>query len=477
MEGPVMVDRDIQKLLGGYATGTLTEAERRRLFEFAMHDQELFDALTDEQALKEILDDPQCRQRLLRALKLREQQPAGHLLGALVQWLRHPANLATTGGLVAGILAVWILIAVQKEPAVTPLEEEQSARLLETREDTETTPLHETAKDLIRSSDVGQKVERADEVVLEKSVSSGHPRDQLASRASPAAPEPAVRRDRKMAPASAPSVATGASVLQGQPRWLTSHNRPVKAGPARHWFYGRVAPASMMKGRRQPEPLQQKGPEEAAGPAIPPVGMGGARTAGAVKPLGLRFSVEKQDQKNEFIETNPEGPFQPSDALRLTLEANEPGFLYVFRLEPRGEWRWISHSGAGDKEGKGSGVEVLSGIRYIIPGTGVLPLYGTATVNKMMVIYSRQPRPELQVFDPAVRELEQRDDGPSADLESLLSRARIETSARPLFVEPVQPDTPKGSQERAVYIVNPEATREAVIAVELTLPSGERPSE
>jgi hypothetical protein len=59
---------DIRKLMGGYATGSLTEAERKLLFEAALDDQELFDELAREQALKEILDAPGAKQRLIAVL-------------------------------------------------------------------------------------------------------------------------------------------------------------------------------------------------------------------------------------------------------------------------------------------------------------------------------------------------------------------------------------------------------------------------
>ena len=59
---------DIRKLVGGYATGTLTDAERKALFEAAMEDQTLFDAIADEGVLKEVLDDPRARAYLLEAL-------------------------------------------------------------------------------------------------------------------------------------------------------------------------------------------------------------------------------------------------------------------------------------------------------------------------------------------------------------------------------------------------------------------------
>ena len=63
-----MKREDIRKLLGGYATGTLTEEERQALFEAALEDQELFDALAKEQPLRDLLEDPAARAQLLAAL-------------------------------------------------------------------------------------------------------------------------------------------------------------------------------------------------------------------------------------------------------------------------------------------------------------------------------------------------------------------------------------------------------------------------
>jgi hypothetical protein len=64
-----LVTRDeIQKLMSGYATGSLTENERKQLFEAALEDQDLFDQLAHEQALKELIDQPGARDRLIAAL-------------------------------------------------------------------------------------------------------------------------------------------------------------------------------------------------------------------------------------------------------------------------------------------------------------------------------------------------------------------------------------------------------------------------
>jgi len=67
---------DAHKLLGGYATGTLTPEEQQALFAAALEDQELFDALAREQALREVLGDPAARAQLLAAL---DEAPASWL--------------------------------------------------------------------------------------------------------------------------------------------------------------------------------------------------------------------------------------------------------------------------------------------------------------------------------------------------------------------------------------------------------------
>ena len=64
-----MTPLEVRKLVGGYATGSLSDAERQLLFEAALEDQELFDELMGEHALKELLEEPGARARLLAALE------------------------------------------------------------------------------------------------------------------------------------------------------------------------------------------------------------------------------------------------------------------------------------------------------------------------------------------------------------------------------------------------------------------------
>jgi hypothetical protein len=63
-----MKREDVEKLLGGYAAGTLTAEEREALFGAALEDQELFEALAREEPLRELLEDPAARSHLLAGL-------------------------------------------------------------------------------------------------------------------------------------------------------------------------------------------------------------------------------------------------------------------------------------------------------------------------------------------------------------------------------------------------------------------------
>jgi len=59
---------DAEKLLGGYAAGTLTAEERQALFSAALEDQQLYDALVREVPLRDLLADPAARANLLATL-------------------------------------------------------------------------------------------------------------------------------------------------------------------------------------------------------------------------------------------------------------------------------------------------------------------------------------------------------------------------------------------------------------------------
>jgi hypothetical protein len=117
---------EAEKLLGGYATGTLTEAERKRLFTAALERQDLFDALLDEEALRELLCDPEAKAQLLAALA-----PAPPKVIPL--W-RHPGLLGAAASLmVASLAGLAYLRSPREVPPMTRQEATKAVPPGETR--------------------------------------------------------------------------------------------------------------------------------------------------------------------------------------------------------------------------------------------------------------------------------------------------------------------------------------------------------
>lgn len=103
-----MNPREAERLLGGYATGTLAESERSALFAAALEDQALFDALADEEALRELLADPAARAKLLAALEPKA-----------VPFWRRPGAVTLAASLVAAV-GVGILLKHMKPEQALP---------------------------------------------------------------------------------------------------------------------------------------------------------------------------------------------------------------------------------------------------------------------------------------------------------------------------------------------------------------------
>jgi hypothetical protein len=94
--------RDPKRLLGGYATDSLTEEERSELLRAALDDQELFDAVLENEGLRELLESPGARNELLAAL---ERPTAWERVRA---WFGRPA---TFGHLATAVAVLVVAVA------------------------------------------------------------------------------------------------------------------------------------------------------------------------------------------------------------------------------------------------------------------------------------------------------------------------------------------------------------------------------
>ena len=149
-----------RKLLGGYATGSLTEAERALLFEAAVDDQELFDELAREQSLKEILDEPGARERLIAALSKPEPEA--------VAWWRKPLVWPAVGAVAIGVAIVsWVvhrppqpsqIALVEPKPATAPVRDEVKESRVDSAPAPKTAPAEHLTK--ARPAQPGENAKR-----------------------------------------------------------------------------------------------------------------------------------------------------------------------------------------------------------------------------------------------------------------------------------------------------------------------------
>jgi len=142
-----MTHEEIRKLLGGYATNTLTESERNALFEAALDDQELFNALQQEQALKNLLDDPAARAEVRQAL----EQPSGRVrtAGRMRWWAFGGATSAVAA---AAILFVIFHAGINERPTQLALSEKAPSPVAPEASDQKTAPVPTPAEPLQRKA-------------------------------------------------------------------------------------------------------------------------------------------------------------------------------------------------------------------------------------------------------------------------------------------------------------------------------------
>lgn len=123
-----MPSDDILDLIGRYATGSLTAEEQKRLFDAALDDQELFEQLVREQDMKQLLDQPGARDRMIRALEP-PRRKTGWIFGvaatvalsvALVAFLLRPAPKPAEQVAVAKIPAPTEIAQPEPKAAAVP---------------------------------------------------------------------------------------------------------------------------------------------------------------------------------------------------------------------------------------------------------------------------------------------------------------------------------------------------------------------
>jgi hypothetical protein len=273
---------EAERLLGGYATGTLTEAERKALFAAALAGQELFDTLADEEALRELLSDPLVRRRLLDALA----GPTASLFERVLAWWRRPVAWGVAGSVAVAVLLVVVLVPIYRPVAKPP---------------------------------AVQMVAQAPVEMAKKM--------EPAAPAAPRAAAPVPRRARVAAPAAAEPAAEQKLAERVEEKPAEAEAKPKLEVAAR---------------ARADEPAPA--PSAAPSQELAKGGVVGGVVGGvlAEQAAGLRYTILKRGPDGQYAEVDPDTVFERGDNIRLRVEANQNGHVQLLRQDAAGAWKMIA---------------------------------------------------------------------------------------------------------------------------------------
>lgn len=195
--------------------------------------------------------------------------------------------------------------------------------------------------------------------------------------------------------------------------------------------------------------------------------------------IGLRYALLLRDSEGHYNEVSPNAIFHSGDHLRLSVMANQPGYLYVIQQGSSGAWTSIYPKRPPEDSAPTNKIE--AGQIYQIPGgKGMFRFDQTPGQEKLFLILSRERIADLEGAIDSLKKNGQPTSTPAPPATPAASGELIEASnhipdafvqqlaSRDLTLEDeetvdqpkgVQPGTPSASQsaspqaEKAVYVV------------------------
>jgi len=201
------------------------------------------------------------------------------------------------------------------------------------------------------------------------------------------------------------------------------------------------------------------------------------RPQGPRPALGLRYTILKKSGDHP-VEVGADTVFHAGDRIRLAVEANDDGYLYVVNQGSSGTWKLLFPS----PEIKDGDNRIQKRIRYEIPSGYTFTFDEQAGEEKLFIVLSRQPEPDLEGLmyslgnaakdKPAIEK-------PGVEKPKMLLASaafgddvigRLRNSyARDLIVEKVDDEQAGPKQEKAVYAVNPTGSADSRVVADVTL--------
>jgi hypothetical protein len=195
-------------------------------------------------------------------------------------------------------------------------------------------------------------------------------------------------------------------------------------------------------------------------------------------PLGLRYSILKKESSGS-IEVDPDTVFRSGDRIRLRVDVNTAGYLYIINRGTSGNWNPLFPSA---KIANGDN-RVHKETQYEIPPGYVFTFDEQPGTERLFIVFSRQPVTDLEDLIYSLTGGQKQETSPRPDDgKILLAQADIQDKtierlrniySRDLIIEKVdetkEPPPSAPAQEKAVYIVNPSRSADSRLVADITL--------
>ena len=264
---------------------------------------------------------------------------------------------------------------------------------------------------------------------------------------------------------------------------------------AREMFYAAdEQPAASAKPAERPASKKKSSSKTAqAKPSPHPAGQGGAASvepaearqdvvpavARVSPPLALRYTVVKRVD-DRMVEVAPDAVFHAGDRIQVDVSVNDSGYLYLINQGSSGTWRPMFPSA----EIENGDNHVEKGRTYRMPPRR-LYFDEQPGVEKLFIVFSRRPEPDLEKVIYSLRESGQPAPAPAAEPRSpkvlmvanmrpiddaMVGRLR-KVYARDLLIEKVDEEASAAGKpaEKAVYVASPDTGPDARLVADIQL--------
>lgn len=196
-------------------------------------------------------------------------------------------------------------------------------------------------------------------------------------------------------------------------------------------------------------------------------------------PLGLRYAVLKIAGQ-QSTEMPPGTVFHSGDRIRVRIQANDEGYLYIVHQGSSGKWRIMFPS----PEIQRGNNRIEKGREFDFPPGKVFTFYGQPGTEKLFIVLSRQPEPDLDRLiyalkgDVKATPPEQPAPEKPATPMLLASLSPVEdgvvdrfrrTYSRDLMIEEIKDEEAAPKAEKAVYVVNPTGRADSRVVADILL--------